>query len=241
MDSLRLEPQRHAAAPVDRADAQVGAARGDFARLALAPERRAALALFLRHLARGERVAQSLAGRQAAIAPTRHERRFLRAQARQEAMHALLFDTAASWLGARALALDPCPYAAFEARASAAVERGDLVESLIATQIVLEALGEVLLERLDRGLARHGAGFQRLRRVLLRQEAAHHAFGRRIVERARAGLVPASSALPALALPYLDFVDAMIASGRPALAHFGLTPAQIGAEARARLPSWLER
>ena len=49
-----------------------------------------------------------------------------------------------------------------------------LVEAVIATQVVLEALGEALLARLDAGLARHGAGLQRLRRLLRQQQSRHH-------------------------------------------------------------------
>jgi hypothetical protein len=216
----------------------LGAARRDFTALALAPERRGALGLFLRHLARGERVARRLAAQQAAIAPGRHETRFLRAQARQEATHALLFDTFAALLGAAPIAFDPCPYAAFEARTLAALRRHDFAESVVATQIVLEALGDALLARLDAGLERQRAGFARLRATIRRQEATHRAFGDALI----AGLVDTgaldSATARTIAEPYLVLAGRMITSGEPALVHFKLSAEVIDDEMRARLPAW---
>jgi len=220
--------------------AAFSAARRDFSALALAPGRRGAVGLFLRHLARGERVARRLAAQQAAIAPGRHEARLLRAQARQEATHALLFDTFAALLGAAPIALDPCPYTAFEARALAAIRRDDFAESIVATQIVLEALGDALLARLDAGLERQRAGFARLRATIRRQEAAHHAFGDALI----AGLVDTGAldiaTVRTIAEPYLALGGRMITSAEPALVHFELSAAVIDDEMRARLPAWAQ-
>lgn len=96
------------------------AARADFAALKLTPERREALGLFLCLFARGERTAHAAARCQAAHAIERRDRRFLRAQTRQGAFHALLFDAFASWLGAPTPVLAADRYAEFEARVAAA-------------------------------------------------------------------------------------------------------------------------
>lgn len=237
MDTLRLDTERHASAQLTGADEPrlLAAARADFSGLTLVPERRKALGLFLRLLARGEITAHTAARAQAAYAPDRRDRRFLHAQARQEAFHAMLFDAIASWLGAPAIALATDPYAEFETRVIAAAQAGRHVETVVATQGVLEALGATLLWRLDAGLARHGCGFLRLRRALLRQEAAHHAFGAERIVRWRGDGTLDANHFAEMAAPYLTLADRMIAAGGPALSHFGLTPAPLQRELRDHL------
>jgi len=215
-------------------------ARGEFASfVGLNDDRRTALGLFLRHLARGERVAERGAAWQASLARDPRAIRFLRSQVRQEALHARLFDTFATWLDAPRLALAPCPYEAWEMRIDRVAAARDYLETVVATQVVLEALGEVLLTRLDAGLERAGAGFRRLRRLLRAQEAAHHAFGTRTIARALAARETDEAALRSLALPYLALAQAMIAAGAPALTHFALTADTIACDFRAHLPFWL--
>lgn len=243
MDRLRLEPQRNAAAPltgpapatVDRSSLP-DPARATAA-FDLAAPRRVALGVFLRHLAAGERVARDAARRQASLAPDRRESRFLAAQSRQEAMHARLFDGFAAALGAPRLALDPCPYAAYGASVGALLDAGHRDEALVATQVVLEALGEVMLARLDAGLARHGDRLRALRRRILMQEASHHRFGADALG-ARAAGRAIDPAWRDCARRHLVLARAIVESGRPALAHFGLDGTTLMAEVGERLPDW---
>jgi hypothetical protein len=203
-------------------------------------ERRRALGQFLRHLALGERVAGAAADLQCALTTNRHAQRFFRTQARQEAMHRRVFDAAAVALGAPALHLASDPYERFHALIAHAAAREHLLETVVATQVVLEALGEALLARLEAGLVRHRATFPDLRRRILGQEIAHHAFGMQWVAREVAACRADVASLRAVAAPYLAQSDAMIVAGAEAIAHFALTPAQIGADFRARLPSWAQ-
>ncbi|MBK9115329.1 MAG: hypothetical protein IPM22_06745 [Betaproteobacteria bacterium] len=197
--------------------------------------RRDALGCFLRHLARGERIAERVAHRQAALAPDAPAARFLASQARQEAMHAAVFDAAAAALRVPADAIDDAPYAAYEARLAAALDRGDFVASVVGTQVVLEALGDALLARLDRGLAAHGAGFVRLRRRIRAQEAAHHAFGRALLDRLVATGGATDAAVGAHERAYRQCALALLTAAEPMLRHFALTPATIAADLDARL------
>jgi len=205
------------------------------ATLELGATRRRALGLFLRHLAHGERVAQTGAMRQARIAPSVRAARFLRSQARHEALHARIFDVAALALGAPVLCLPACPYAAFDTRLAADAGRGDYPATLVGTQLVLEALGEILLERLEIGLVKHGAGFVRLRRLFRAQEAAHHAFGvaelADIAASTRGGIRELVRCLP----PYRLLAGRMIDAGTPVLGEFGLAPEDIGYALDARV------
>lgn len=220
-------PSRPSSAPRETADAR-----------ALPTAHRQALGLFLRHLACGERVAQRAAARQATLAPSPRMARFLRNQARQERTHALVFDGFARALGAAPLALRACPYRAYVTRVDAAAARGDFLDTVVGTQIVLESLGEVLLARLDRGIARRGDALPRLRRRILAQEATHHAFGEQIVAQALADHPQRARAARVALDDYRHLAMALIDAGAPALCWFGVTGADLHAEFDTRLRPW---
>lgn len=204
----------------------------------MAPAHRRALGVFLRHLAQGERVAQRAATRQATLAPTARLSRFLRSQARQEQSHALIFDGFACALGAAPLDLRHCPYRAYADRLDAAVDRGDFLDSVIGTQVVLEALGELLLARLDRGIGRHGNHLRRLRRRILAQEATHHAFGTAILAAARAAGHATDDVTRISVGHYATLAARLIEAGAPALEHFGVSEGELRAELERSLASW---
>jgi hypothetical protein len=192
---------------------------------------RGALGTFLRLLARGERVAQRMATRQAKIATEPRMVRFLRSQARQEHMHALIFDGFARALGAPSPRLDDDPYRIYALQLQDAADRGDFHETVLGTQVVLEALGEVLLERLDRGIARRGDFLLRLRRRILAQEAAHHAFGEAILAAATTADRQCSPRRNEDILQhYLHHASALIDHGAPVLAYFGVSATTLQAE-----------
>ena len=203
--------------------------------LVLSDERRRALGLFLLHLACGERIAERIAGRQAALAPDARAARFFRSQARQERLHARVFHAAGGFLHAAPCDVPRDPYDAYEQRLQHAADRGNYPETVIGTQIVLEALGEVLLARLERGLARSGAGFRVLRRMMLAQESTHHAFGRTaVVSMLEAGTL-AARVIDAHIAAYRRLARPMIAAAAPVLRHFALTADDIGSDLDARL------
>lgn len=203
---------------------------------ALPVDRRAALGLFLRHLAAGERVARDAARGQAGIAPAGRDRRFLRAQVRQEALHAALFDGCARSLGATPFEPDPQPYRDYSASIAVLVAGRRYDESVVATQLVLEALGDAMLARLDAGLARHGDRLRELRRTIRRQETAHHRHGLALIAAWDDDTIP--ERLRACALRHRALAVAMIAGGERAMRPFALAPADLEADLDARLPRW---
>ncbi len=185
MDRLRLESQRHPAAALGSVGPPVTAAR------------RGALGGLLRHLAHGERVAETDRARAGAPrAGPRAPRASSRARRGRKRRMRACSTRPPPGCACRRTPSPALPYDRYERRVQAAVDRGDLVEAVVGTQVVLEALGEALLARLDTGLARHGAGLSALRRRILAQEAAHHAFGRaQVAQWLRAGtLAPADLA-----------------------------------------------
>jgi len=222
-------------APIASPEPPLAVFAHSLATLELGGARRRAVGLFLRHLAHGERVAQAGAMRQARIAPSVRAARFLRSQARHEALHARIFDVAALALGAPVLCLPACPYAAFDAQLAADARRRDYPATLVGTQLVLDALGEILLERLEIGLVKHDAGFVRIRRLVRAQEAAHHAFGVAELADLAASTPGGMQELVRCLPPYRLLAGSMIDAGTPILGEFGLAPEDIGSALDARL------
>ncbi len=176
------------------------------------PDERVPIARLLTFLEYGERMARDCAARQAVAADDARAGRFLKSQARQEAMHARVFQGAIVWLAPRHLGDAPFLPAleAYRAKLDDAFARRDLNETFMAEQIILEGLGEAILNRIEAGLARRGAPFGNVRRILIRQEEAHHAFGERMIWRAVAAGQTDFGDLARKAQDYLALTQRMV-------------------------------
>lgn len=176
------------------------------------PDEKVPIARLLMFLEHGERMAHDCAKAQAALANEAEARRFLASQSRQEAMHAVVFQTAIAWLAPRHLGDAPFLPALEEYRTilNEELARHNLVETYLAEQIVLEGLGEAILTRIEQGLAKRAAPFGRLRRILLKQEEAHNGFGRRQIEQAIEQGETDVENLRRRAQRYLVLTDAMV-------------------------------
>jgi len=205
------------------------------------PDERVPIARLLRFLEQGELLAKDCAQWQAELAPEPRMKRFLLSQSRQEAAHALVFRGAIAWLAPKQLGV--CPMLpsldAYRRRLNAAVAGRDWAETLLAEQIILEGLGEAILKRVESGLVKRGAPFGRLRRMLIHQEEAHHAFGCRALERAIAAGETDTGALRACALEYVALVETMVATLHDLFASIDEDPAAWTADAKRYLPAWL--
>lgn len=137
------------------------------------------LGLLLSIMADGERIARDCAIRQARAAEDARSQRFFAAQARHEHFHAILFRQAAKRLGTRGRghADHSLGLRRYARQLDVAMEAGRWSDVVIGQQLVLENLGELVLSKLDREMAKRGAGFERIRALVLRQERAHHRFG----------------------------------------------------------------
>lgn len=176
------------------------------------PDEKVPIARLLTFLAHGERMAHDCAQAQAKLIHDPLAQRFLLSQAKQEAMHAYVFQGAIVWLAPEHLGQSPFlqPLEAYRALLNEALARKDVVETMLAEQVILEGLGEAILTRIEQGLAKRAVPFGQLRRILLHQEEAHHGFGRRQLERAieRGEADPGS--LGRRAQRYLALTDAMV-------------------------------
>jgi hypothetical protein len=205
------------------------------------PDERVPLARLLQFLEHGEHLAHDCARAQAALAPDAGARRFLAGQARQEALHAAVFHGAVAWLAPRHLGECPVlpPLERYRALIEEAIEGRRFAETLLAEQIILEGLGEAILKRLEAGLVKRNAGFGRLRRILLHQEEAHHAFGRRALDRAIEAGQASPEVLRERAPEYLAVADAMVLALGDLFASIDENATAYIGDARSALPSWL--
>lgn len=205
------------------------------------PDERVPIARLLTFLEHGERMAHACATAQAALAPDTKAQRFLTTQARQEAMHAVVFQGAIAWLAPRHLGEAPFLPALEEYRRllNEALVRADWFESVLAEQVILEGLGEAILTRIDRGLDKRHAPFCRMRRMLLRQEEAHHGFGRRVLEQAMAESMIDVQALRRRTQDYLALTESMVLTLCDLFATIDEDASVWAADVRTFLPAWL--
>lgn len=192
-------------------------------------------------LVNGERLAEDCARGQAGLTDDARARRYLLRQAAQERIHARVFATVRGMLvpGRRRARFESPAMAQYRAVVEAALAHHRLAESLVATQLVLESLGEVVLERLGAGMAAEGINFARLQRALLGQEQGHHAFGVRLVEHLLAQGRADQGRLEALGQDCLGLADALIEDLADVLDAFDEHAELYRASLRSRLPRWL--
>ncbi|MDX2251095.1 MAG: hypothetical protein NW202_02310 [Nitrospira sp.] len=205
------------------------------------PDEKVPIARLLTFLEHGERMAHDCAKAQAGLAEDLGTRRFLLSQAKQEAIHARVFQGAIAWLAPKHLRDASFLPALEEYRRilDVALARRDLMETVLAEQVVLEGLGEAILTHIERGLAKRAAPFGQIRRILLRQEEAHHGFGRRWLERAIARGETDAPALQRQAQKYLALSDAMILELSDLFLTIDEDPTVWAADVRTFLPEWL--
>jgi hypothetical protein len=200
----------------------------------------ARLLTFLRH---GEYLAHACAKAQAALTVDAGHRRFFLTQARQEAVHAVVFQGAIAWLAPKYLHDTPMLPALEEYRKLLldALARKDLIEAVLAEQVILEGLGEAILSRIEAGLVKRAAPYGRLRRILLHQEEAHHGFGRRMLERAMAEGRTDYVALRSRAQDYLGLTERMVLFLSDLFGSIAEDPVAWAADIRTFLPPWLSQ
>lgn len=205
----------------------------------LHPDEPLQIARLLGFLQQGEWLARDIAARQAHLATCPALRRFFAMQSRQEAFHAAVFQNAVHWLAPRGVRPPaPEPLAQYRAGIEAALARGDVAESLLALQVLFEALGDVVLQAIDAGIEWRGGGFARLRRVLRAQEQAHHAFGVRALDGLIASGQDSMERLRGQSGVYFGLIDGMCRALADLFAGFDENPADYLQRFHDRLPAW---
>ncbi len=192
-------------------------------------------------LACGEHLAEQGACRQIALTDVPQLRRFFRRQARQERMHRIMFERAAAALAPRALPrFEVDALAEFVLLLEDAFERRDFPETLLAQQVVLEGLGEVVLEAVDAGMTARRCGLEHLRRLVRAQERAHHAFGMRALNSLHDSGRVDVCALADKCAKYLAAAEQTLARIEDLFAWFDEDPAQYRRRLHEAVPAWLQ-
>ena len=204
-------------------------------------DERVPLARLLMFMELGEQIAHSCANAQAAIAPEPGMQTFLSGQARQEKFHALSFKWAIGWLAPRHVGPVPFlkPLEQYRQRLDAAIQQKNFIELLLAEQIILEGLGEGILKKIEVGLVKRRAPFQRLRRMLIHQEEAHHAFGNRALRRALDRQETTVEYLRDQAQDYLALAETMMTSVADLFEAIDEDPEEYITAFHEHLPPWL--
>lgn len=95
------------------------------------------------------------------------------------------------------------------------------------------------MSRIDAGLTKRNAPFGRLRRVLLHQEEAHHAFGCRQLERLVAEGRVSRDRLRARAPEYLGLTEAMVTTLSDVFASIREDAGAWASDVPRFMPDWL--
>ena len=206
------------------------------------PGEHAHLAQLLRFMELGEHLAHDCAQTQCALAPERGMQNFLAGQARQEGYHALAFQGAIRWLAPKlAQSSSISDYMnQYRQLVEAAIVRRDFAETLLAEQIILEGLGEVILKKIEAGLVKRGAPFQRLRRMLIHQEEAHHQFGLRVLSKMIDRNEESYDTLRERSEIYLSLAKTMLFSAKDSFYSIDEDPQEYWDEFYGNLPAWLQ-
>ncbi len=200
------------------------------------------LAQLLRFMELGEHLAHDCAQAQSRLATEPGMQTFLAGQARQEGHHAFVFHGAIRWLAPKTT--QPSEIAThmndYRHLVEAAINRADFAESLVAEQIILEGLGEAILNKIEVGLVKRGAPFRRLRRVLIHQEEAHYQFGLRVLSTMIQQEEESFATLRQKSEIYLPLAKTMLFSAEEAFVSLKEDPQDYWDEFEQRLPLWLQ-
>lgn len=194
-------------------------------------------------LAAGERLAHEVAARQGAIAGRAAWARFFAAQARQERLHARVFESASELLapGCNAEPLAADEIAALRARLDADLDARRLWRSVVGLQVAIEALGVAVLEELGTVIASHLPALVPVHRMLSRQEVAHQGFGVRGVEAAVACGALDELELRRTVRDYGPLTRDLLAACTGVLESFDVPPARYAERFERVLPAWFLR
>lgn len=174
----------------------------------------------------GERLAANISAKQSVFFKSRNPKvsRFLKAQSKQERFHAGVFRASLLWLNPKSRYSDKAypAFSAMEQKLNSAIEKGDIEESILGLQVIVEELGESALADLDISLEKYRFGLHKIRRIILNQEKAHHSFGERYI-REQAFNGEYKQHLLQKGYAYIEDVDRVLTEVEPVLNSFNLS------------------
>ncbi len=209
----------------------------------LATEERKQIARLFNFLLQGEILAFDCATQQSKLFEDQVSRRFLKAQARQEATHAKIFKAGIGILAPRGIG-DPIANSQmlqYRRLLQSSLDKGDRAASLLGMQIILEGLGDITLNRIRKGFHSRGLTFRRVRQLIVGQEDAHHTFGVRCFQKLSVLPTHNVTSLCQQHDLYLELIDNLLLSLTPFFEYFEEDPREYLAELLDMIPAELSR
>jgi hypothetical protein len=190
----------------------------------------------------GEQVAQHCALEQSKYTTHKGSRKFLLSQSSQENYHRILFDKAVLTLTPKGAKPNPAnkPMLKYQNLLNDAIATGQYAETLLGQQVILEGLGEVVLENIDKGMSNRMFGFKKIRRIILKQEQAHHDFGLRKLNDWVGTDETRINALSAKTSDYLDLIHEILNNFHDVFEYFGYDSNVYYSEVKRKLPDWIK-
>jgi len=199
------------------------------------------IAHLLNFLIQGEVLAFDCAKQQTQLCQNAAQRKFLKRQARQEYFHASVFRMGVGLIKSKSAGspLGKKPMREYRLLIEEALKRGDLTESLLGMQIILEGLGDVALENTSTHSLDSGATFDRLRSIVLGQEDAHHTFGLRYFKKQFPDEQLIPDYLRSRAKDYMGITHDMLASVQSLFEYFDEDIHSYRQQMTLSLPQWV--
>jgi len=189
----------------------------------------------------GEQLAKDCAASQAKQMSNKSMRRFLNSQAKQENYHRIIFQRSMMMLTPKGSNCDAVkkPMLEYKGLLDEAIESNNFAETLLGQQVILEGLGEIVLENIDKGMTNRKFGFKKIRHLILSQEHAHHNFGLRKLDDLANGNEKIRSQLSLRTQDYMHLVQQMLTSLQDLFDYFKYDSSQYFNELNSKLPIWL--
>ena len=189
----------------------------------------------------GEELAHFCAKEQAGRVENQNMRRFFKTQTRQEHYHRIIFQRGVLILTPKGCSCDPVqkPMQEYKNLLVDALKDNNLAETLLGQQVLLEGLGETVLENIDYGMRNRKFGFQRIRHVVLSQEHAHHQFGLRKLNEWVREDESKKQALSLRVQDYLHLIEQMLISLQDLFEYFNYDAMQYLGDVQHKLPDWV--
>lgn len=193
-------------------------------------------------LALGEEIAHHCAKEQAKQSDNRSIQRFLNSQARQEKYHQIMFKRGELLLTPKGSPCGPAkkPLLEYKQLLDEAIAKQDFAETLLGQQVILEGLGEVVLENIDNGMSNRNFGYKKIRHLILNQEHAHHYFGIRKLNQIIRDDPNAQIRLSTRVQDYMQLTENMLEGMHNLFAYFNYDSSNYFHQVQNKLPAWIE-
>lgn len=199
------------------------------------------IAHLFQFLIQGEELALACSKRQSEITVNPVERQFFLKQCRQEKFHSAAFKFGSSFVRPKGIKnpIGQRIMSDYRQLIFEALVRGDIAESVLGMQVILEGLGDVTIENMRTGIATKRAAYERIRQLILSQEDEHHDFGLNYFSHEGTEQPEITSQLTSRAQDYLGLTEALLLETQSLFEYFEADVNQYRHRFFNTLPDWV--